>query len=74
MDIKGSGAITDIADNVFSVWRNKDQAPGEPNALLQCDKQRNGEWEGKISLWFDTQSFYYLESEKSKPISLISLD
>jgi len=23
MDIKGSGAITDLADNVFSVWRNK---------------------------------------------------
>jgi twinkle protein len=23
MDVKGSGAITDIADNVFSVWRNK---------------------------------------------------
>ncbi|QSV45009.1 AAA family ATPase [Geobacter benzoatilyticus] len=23
MDVKGSGAITDLADNVFSVWRNK---------------------------------------------------
>jgi twinkle protein len=23
MDVKGSGSITDLADNVFSVWRNK---------------------------------------------------
>ncbi|OGO90636.1 MAG: hypothetical protein A3F10_06925, partial [Coxiella sp. RIFCSPHIGHO2_12_FULL_42_15] len=65
MDIKGTGSITDLADNVFTVWRNKNKSLGEPDAILQCDKQRNGEWEGKISLWFDSVSLHYLETVQS---------
>ena len=62
-DYKGTGAITDQVDNVISVWRNKvkekkreagarDYSVDDPDALLICDKQRNGEWEGNIGLWF----------------------
>lgn len=70
-DLKGSGAITDQADNVFVVWRNKrkqfDEQQGKevdadiPDSLLVCEKQRNGEWEGKVALWFHKPSMQYVE-------------
>lgn len=66
MDVKGSGSITDQVDNLLLVWRNKkkerDQQAGklvsttEPDALLICDKQRNGEWEGRFHLWYEKDS------------------
>lgn len=77
MDIKGTGAITDMVDNVFTVWRNKPKERAKndlkaknraevlkgPDCLIGCDKQRNGEWEGKIMLWFDPASLQYVEYE-----------
>lgn len=58
MDIRGSGSITDQVDNVFCVWKNKDdnKKPEDPDALLVVDKQRNGEWEGKAALRFNPES------------------
>lgn len=72
LDIKGSGAISDLADNCLSVFRCKTANENEgsknpPTAYLKCDKQRNGEWEGIIGLWFHPDSFQYLESEHAKP-------
>ncbi len=70
-DSKGSGAITDLVDNVMIVWRNKAKeddwkAKGglstkqtEPDAQLLCRKQRNGESEPTIKLWFDRDSQQY---------------
>lgn len=69
-DNKGSGAITDLVDNVMMVWRNKakeDEAKAmkqsnkatEPDAMLLCRKQRNGEDEPTIKLWFDRDSQQY---------------
>ncbi len=79
-DYKGSGSITDQVDNVISVWRNKAnerkrEAGGivdekDPDALLICDKQRNGEWEGSIGLWFDANSQQYLGNFGDEPLSL----
>lgn len=79
-DYKGSGSITDQVDNVVSVWRNKAKekkreaggmvADGEPDALLICDKQRHGEWEGSIGLWFDPNSQQYLGNAGDAPLSL----
>lgn len=67
MDIKGAGSIGDLADNLFSVWRNKKKETGEnpdgPDAILNCDKQRHGEWEGAITLAFDRESFQFLDTE-----------
>lgn len=72
-DAKGAGAITDMVDNVFIVWRNKKAEQEErdrkathdrkqqPTAMLKCDKQRNGEWEGTIGFWFHPESMQYLE-------------
>jgi twinkle protein len=79
-DYKGSGAITDQVDNVISVWRNKTKernreagkgvSDGEPDALLICDKQRNGEWEGNIGLWFHKDSQQFLAGAGDEPLSL----
>ncbi len=75
LDVKGSGAITQLADNVFSVWRNKAKEEGAdasaPDAMLYCDKQRDGEWEGSIALWFDVASFQYREREHGKPSPIV---
>jgi twinkle protein len=77
-DLKGSGSITDQADNVFIVWKNKEEAQKVaenphhfdrevPSAMLICEKQRNGEWEGRIKLWFDYRSQQFIE-EADTPI------
>lgn len=72
-DAKGSGSITDQVDNVFTVWRNKAKEAKaregiavdekDADALLVCDKQRHGEWEGRIKLWFDAASMSYRGDE-----------
>jgi twinkle protein len=72
MDIKGTGTMTDQVDNVITVWRNKKQEESaragmvgdEPDCLLICDKQRNGEWEGKIGLFFDPETSSYGEQKR----------
>ncbi|RUP35574.1 MAG: hypothetical protein EKK45_00785 [Curvibacter sp.] len=79
-DYRGSGAITDQVDNVISVWRNKpkerDVAAGkqvketDPDALLICDKNRNGEWEGQIALWFEAASQQFVGSPGAEPLVL----
>jgi twinkle protein len=65
-DIKGAGEITDLADNVLIVHRNKAKErrceageasdPQEPDAQLLVVKQRHGEWEGRVRLYFDRPS------------------
>lgn len=69
MDIKGTGAVTDLVDNVLILWRNKKKekevAAGvavdkhHPDAILLCEKQRNGEWEGRTKLYFSAVSQRY---------------
>ena len=63
-DVKGTGAITDQVDNVLLVWRNKDEKrkPDDGDAVLRCVKQRHGEWEGGVRLWFDAASQQYVET------------
>jgi twinkle protein len=71
MDVKGTGAITDQVDNVLTVWRNKrkeselqsgnNKSGHDPDALIICDKQRNGEWEGRVGLWFVPQAMQFVE-------------
>lgn len=78
MDVKGTGALTDMVDNVFSVWRNKPKEAKaykiecdggnvpidlsqKPDAVIDVHKQRNGEWEKQIGLFFHKTSQRYLE-------------
>ena len=83
MDVRGSGSITDQVDNVLTVWRNKrkeqavasskadEKMLNEPDTLIICDKQRNGEWEGKIGLWFDQASMRFKEAKSQLVSSVI---
>lgn len=80
MDVKGSGAITDQVDNVMTVWRNKrkeadlqagnHKSAQEPDTLIICDKQRNGDWEGRIGLWFEPGSMQFVENGVSGPMEM----
>lgn len=76
-DLKGAAEISDLVDNVLLVWRNKkkerlrdagqDFCESDPDAILICDKSRNGEWEGRTKLWFDrsTQKFFDFKKRAS---------
>ncbi len=67
-DIKGAGEITDLVDNIFIVHRNKDKEqkhPSQrekmmPDEVLRVAKQRHGDWEGDIKLWFHPASTQFV--------------
>lgn len=79
-DVRGSASITDLADNVFSVWRNRGKElaqdegrhdkNAEEDALLIVCKHRHGEWEGRVKLWFDKRSQTYLQSPTEQPTAM----
>jgi twinkle protein len=83
MDVKGTGSITDQVDNVMTVWRNKrkeaDAQAGDtkssrdPDAMVICDKQRNGEWEGRIGLWYLPAAMQFVEDGISGPMGLLAV-
>lgn len=71
-DIKGASEISDLPDNVILVWRNKkkerDRDGGktvsetDPDAVLIVDKSRNGEWEGRVKLWYERSSLRFSDN------------
>ncbi len=74
MDVRGAGALTDLADNVFTVWRNKRKeaegmpaGEGEEDAMLYCHKQRATGHEGALRLWFDPNSLHFKQSTYWRP-------
>lgn len=80
MDVKGSGSITDQVDNIITVWRNKAKekefaekgvAPNDPDCLLICDKQRNGEWEGRVGLWFIPSALQFVENSSGQTMQML---
>lgn len=81
MDVKGSGSITDQVDNVITVWRNKAKEKefaekgvsqvAEPDCMLLCDKQRNGEWEGRVGLWFIPSALQFVENSMGNTMNML---
>lgn len=79
MGIRGAAEITDMADNVYTLWRNKPKereaeknnpdvdVMTEPDALLTCEKSRDGIWEGRIRLWYHEKPMVYLDSVTALP-------
>jgi twinkle protein len=77
-DVKGAMEIGANAFNIVTVWRNRkregeiereqdDQKQREmldemPTVILNVCKQRNGDYEGKVGLWFDRASYRYRSS------------
>lgn len=77
-DLKGSGSISDQVDNVLLVWRNKKKEhdaqlgqvdPMIPDAMMMCEKQRNGEAEDWYSFWYHKDSQQFVEYDTSVPMS-----
>lgn len=76
MDISGTAAISDLVDNVLIVWRNKkkerDRDAGkpinesDPDSILICDKNRNGDYEGRTKLWYDRNSLVFSDGGNVK--------
>ncbi|GGE36235.1 hypothetical protein GCM10007276_12140 [Agaricicola taiwanensis] len=73
-DIKGAMEIGANAFNIVTVWRDRkrEEALGKaqsederkeieekPGVMMNIAKQRNGDFEGKIGLWFDQASYRY---------------
>jgi len=77
-DLKGTGSIADQVDNVLLVWRNKKKEHAShagnsvddatPDAMLMCEKQRNGENEDWYSLWFHKDSHQFIDQFDSRPM------
>lgn len=68
-DFKGSGAIGDQVDNQVIVQRNRDKEKrrqenlltrvedaDSPDTFIRVCKQRNGDWEGSLGLWFNRKA------------------
>ena len=82
-DSRGSGTITDQVDQILTVWRNKKKHEklrinaadpewvDSPDALLVCDKNRHGQWEGKVALWHHDKSLQYTPDKRNMPIPLL---
>ena len=84
--IKGPTEISDIADNVMLISRNlkkkrEMEKPEEdrdekvmalPDGTLTIDKQRNGEWDGEVGLWYDRESQQYLSGSNNKPMDFLA--
>lgn len=76
-DIKGAMEIGANAFNILTVWRNRKHEEAlqaaesdehraelmeQPGVILNVAKQRNGDFEGKIGLWFDQETYRYHSS------------
>lgn len=72
-DVKGTGAITDMVDNVFIWWRNKPKEEGAKDAqysfdaALNCVKQRETGEEPLYGLYFHKDSCQFTCDENEPP-------
>lgn len=78
-DLRGSSSITDQVDNVLILWRNKKKEhelqrgdfsnADAPDALLMCEKQRNGENESWYDMWYHKDSQQFLDRSGGMPMA-----
>lgn len=73
LDVSGSSKITNMADNVFSVWarlrEETEEDDGSPDAKVELLKQRNGESQHRaMYLWFEPKSLQYCISNRRRCI------
>ncbi len=81
MDIKGTGAITDMVDNVLIWWRNKHKevvldsdnkneieiVQSQPDAVMDCVKQRETGEEFMFKLYFHKESCQFTDGPSDPP-------
>ncbi|WP_208436280.1 toprim domain-containing protein [Bartonella phoceensis] len=88
-DIKGASEIGANAFNIITIWRNrsledkifsaslkeeKADLAKRPGVIMNIAKQRSGDFEGKIGLWFDPQTYRYRCSSEHSLTPLHYLD
>lgn len=76
-DVKGPMELIANAANIIAVWRNRkleddlsaekdpykiEELKKKPGVVLNVAKQRNGDFEGKVGLWFNQQNYRYRSS------------
>lgn len=83
-DLRGSAAISDQAHNVITVWANKSKqhklsldandqvALAEPDARVAVEKQRNGDFEGAVRLWWHAPSMRFMD-DRTTPVEAYRL-
>lgn len=76
-DLRGSAAISDQAHNVITVWVNKvkqakvqndpnnQEAKQLPDMFIGVEKQRNGDFEGHVKLWWHKPSLRFVDDYQS---------
>lgn len=84
MDIRGGAILTDLADNVITVWRNKRKEEAkkrgtgeyqdEGDVRMIISKQRFSGVEESIALWFDPSTCQYLGNPSHKPRGLVQYE
>lgn len=77
--VSGSGKITSMADNVFSVWAKlrdeNEPSDGSPDAKLELLKQRDGDEQHKtLWLWFDKKSLQYRSIRHNGAIQYVEMN
>jgi twinkle protein len=73
-DVKGASEIGSNAFNIITVWRNRKlendikaaksdeertKLEEKPGVIMNIAKQRNGDFEGRVGLWFDQATYRY---------------
>lgn len=48
-----------------------EETANKPDSLLMVEKNRHGEWEGRIPLWFHRDSLQYVAYSHARPINLM---
>ena len=46
----------------------RQELEAQPDAILACHKQRHGDWEGKVGLYFYQPAFQYVSRNNSRPL------
>jgi twinkle protein len=76
-DMRGTAAISDQCHNVITIWANKpkqaalqkdpndESAKAQPDARVAVEKQRNGEFEGSVALWWHKHSMRFMDDRIS---------
>lgn len=60
-DVKGASELGANAFNILAIWRNRaaEENSNIPGCILNVAKQRNGDFEGKISMNFNQETYQY---------------
>lgn len=51
---------------------NEHDITEQPDALISVEKQRNGDWEGKLQMWFDEGSLRFM-NDRSSPVEAYAI-